>query len=86
VATGTGDRTCLFIFDKDELFFDEPDAFRRWLDEHVHEFEGPTPLQQELLGHLLPGQVDPVASTKLKGRTTTPRDDVSTSFVNAFVT
>lgn len=59
VATADRGRCCLYVHDRDrEEFFDGPSDFNRWLDEHEHEYEGLSPLGQELFGHLLPGQVD----------------------------
>jgi hypothetical protein len=46
------------IHDREDKRFYSPEALVQWLDEHEHEFEGFTPLQTELLDHLLPGEVE----------------------------
>ena len=46
----------VYVFDSDhdeERRFPSIESFVAWLDAHEHEYEGFTPLQQELLDHLL---------------------------------
>jgi hypothetical protein len=49
----------LYVHDRDEeIPFDTPEELIGWLNENEHQWEGLSPLGQQLMDHLLPGQVE----------------------------